>query len=121
MGPIEFLRDVIDDHIVPILSTQAMVSIRRQHFDAMSLDSHDCDIERSAPEIENENGLILIELIEAIRDGRGGRLIDNLQNIEPRELTRRDRGRALGVVEVGWNCDHSIRDRLFQIFFCVSL
>src|SRR5438093_5326991 len=98
-----------------------MVAIRGKHLNPVPLDSHDRDIERSSTEIEDENGLIFIKLIEPVRHGGGGALINNLQNIEPGELTSGDRSRALGIIEVGWNCDHSIRDGLFQIFFCVSL
>src|SRR2546423_4344935 len=98
-----------------------MVSIRGQHLNAVPLDSHDRDIERSSTKIEDENGLIFIKLVESVSHRGGGGLINDLQNIEPGELTRGDRGRALGIIEVGWNCDHGIRDRLFQIFLRVSL
>ena len=99
MRLIEFLRYLIHDHIVPILSTQPMVSIRRQHFDAMPLDSHDRDVERSAAKIENEHGLVFIQFVETIGHGRGRRLVDDLEDIEPGKLTGGNGRAAFGVIE----------------------
>ena len=31
MRAIEFFRDVVDDHVVPILAAEPMVAVRRQH------------------------------------------------------------------------------------------
>ena len=36
---IEFLRDVIDDDVVPILAAEAMIAVGREHLDAMCLRS----------------------------------------------------------------------------------
>ena len=118
---IEFLRDMIHNHIVPILSAQAMVSIRRQHLNAVSLDAHDRNVECSATKVENENSLVFIQLIETIGHGCGRRLVDDLEDIEPGELTRGNGCGAFGVVEIGRHRDHGIRHRLFQVFLCIRL
>ena len=78
----------------------------------LALDPHDRDVEGSAAKIENEDGLVLIQFIQAIgqRGGRG--LVDDLQNIEPGELTGRDGRGSFGVIEIGRNRDDRIGDRL---------
>ncbi len=97
-----------------------MVAIRREHLDPLPLDSHDRDVERSAAEVENEDRLIFIELVEAVGHGRRGRLVDDLQDVEPGELAGGDRGRPLGIIEIGRNGNHRVRHRLLQIFFRVG-
>src|ERR1700736_564739 len=102
---IKFLRDEIYDNIVPIFSAQAMIAVGRYHLDLVIDDAHDRDVERAAAEIENEHSLIFIELIEPIGQRRGRRLVDDLKNVEPGELTGRDRSGALGIIEVGRDRD----------------
>ena len=86
----------------------------------MCLDPHDRDVERAAAEIENENGLIFIQFIEAVGQRRRRRLVDNLENIQSGELAGRDRRRALRIIEICRDGDHGVRHRFLQIFFRVG-
>ena len=98
-----------------------MVAVRGEHLDALPLNPHDCDVERAAAEIENENGLVFVQFVETVGNRRGRWLVDDLQNIEPGELAGRDRSGALSVVKIGGHSDDRVRDRLLQIFFSVRL
>src|SRR6267143_5188771 len=75
---IEFFRHKINDDVVPILATQAMIAVGRDHIDMVPLDPHDRDVESSATEIEHEYRLILFELIHAISESSRGWLVNNL-------------------------------------------
>ena len=112
---------MIDDDIVPILSAQPMIAIGRDHFDAVALDPHDRDVERSAAKVENENGLIFIQFVEAVGQRRGGRLVDDLQDVEARELTGGDRRGSLRIIEISRHRDDRIGDRFLEIFLRVEL
>src|SRR5260370_28301555 len=86
MLAIKFFRHVIDDGIVPILAAEPVIAIGRDHVDVLALDAHDRDVERSAAEVEDEHGLILIQFIKTVSERSSGRLVDDLQNIEAGEL-----------------------------------
>ncbi len=57
----------------------------------------------------------MVELVEPIGECGRRRLIDDLENVESGELTGRDRGRALGVVEISRHRDDSVRHGLVEI------
>ena len=112
---IELLGHIIDDHIVPIFAAKPVIAVGRDDMELLVLDPHDGHVERAAAEIEDKNGLIMVELVEPIGECRRRRLIDNLENVESGELTGRDRGRALGVVEISRHRYDSVRHRLVEI------
>ena len=118
---IEFFRHVIHDHVIPIFAAEPVIAIRREHLDALALNTHDRDVEGATAEIENENGLVFVQFVETIGNRCGCGLVDDLQNIEPGELAGRDRSGALSVVKISGHSDDRVRDRLLQIFFSVRL
>ena len=81
-----------------------------------SFDPHDRDVKGAAAEVEDENGLVLVEFVETVGERRCGRLVDDLQNVQPGELAGGDRGGALGVVEISRHRDDRIGHRFFEIF-----
>ena len=88
-----------------------MIAIGRDHVDVLALNAHDRDVERSAAEVENEDGLVLIQFIKTVGQRGGGRLVDDLQNVESGELAGRDGRGSFRVVEIGRNRDDRIGDR----------
>ena len=78
MLAVEFFSYKVDDDIVPILATQPMIAIGRDHINVVSLDPHDGDVESSTSKIEYEHRLILIKLIEAVSEGCCGWFVNNL-------------------------------------------
>ena len=119
MLAIEFLRHVIDDYVVQVFAAQPVIAIRREHLDSALANAHDRDVECAAAEVEHENGLVFIEFVEAVGDRRRGWLVDDLENVEPGELTSCDRRRAFRIVEISRHGDDNIGDLRLEIFFCV--
>src|SRR5436190_19602602 len=99
MLTIKFLRHVIDDGIVPILAAEPVIAIGRDHVDVLALDTHDRDVERSTTKVEDEDRLVLVQFIETVSERGGGRLVDDLQNIETGELAGGDGGGSFRVVK----------------------
>jgi hypothetical protein len=58
------------------------------------------DVERPAAEVEDEDRVLGAFLVEAVREGRGGRLVDDAQDVEAGDLAGVLRRLALCVVEV---------------------
>ena len=71
------------------------------------------DIEGAASEVEDQNELLLLGLVvEAIRDGGGGRLVDDAEDVETRIGTGFFGSLALSIVEVSGDGDDCRIDRL---------
>ena len=84
-------------------------------------DPHDRDVEGAAAKIENENGLVFIELVESVGQRRSGRLVDDLQNIQAGELAGGNRGGAFRIVEISRHGDDRVGHRYLEIFFRIRL
>ncbi len=111
---------MIDDALVPVVAAQVGVAVGRLHLDDAVADVQQRDVEGAATEVEDQDGLVVL-LVEAVRQGGGGRLIDDPQHLEARDLPGLLGRGALGVVEVRRNGDHGIRDVLAQVFLGIAL
>lgn len=65
--------------------------------------------------------LVLLALVEAVGERRGGGLVDDAQDVEARDLTGLLCGLALGVVEVGGDGDDRVGDGLTEVGLGVAL
>src|SRR5438105_7905285 len=110
---VELFGHKINNDVVPILATQTMIAIGREHIDVVSFDSHDGDVESSATKIEYEHRLIFFEFVETVSERSRRRLINDLQDVEAGKLTRGDGSGSLCVVEIRWHRDDGIGDGLF--------
>ncbi|KFE34723.1 putative NAD-specific glutamate dehydrogenase [Thioclava atlantica] len=111
---LELVSQVVDDPHVEVFATQEGVAIGRLHLEQTIVDLEDGDVERTATEVIDGDRLGLF-LVEAIGERGRGRLVDDAQNLETGDLARILRGLTLGVVEIGGNGDHGLRDFLAQI------
>src|SRR6267378_3445930 len=100
MLAIKFFRHMIDDGVVPILAAEPVIAVGRDHVDVLALNAHDRDVERSAAKVEDEDGLILVQFIKTIGERSGGRLIDDLQNVEASELASGNGCGSFRIVEI---------------------
>ncbi len=116
---LEDLHQVVDDLLVPVVTTEVVVTVGGLHLDDPVADLQQGDVEGAAAEVEDQDGLVV--LVEAVGErGRGG-LVDDAQDVEARDLTGLLGGLALGVREVRRDGDDGVGDRLAQVGLGVPL
>ncbi len=116
---LELLDQVVDDALVPVVTTEVVVTVGGLHLDDTVADLQQRDVERTATEVEDEDGLVV--LVEAVRQGGRGGLVDDAQHVQAGDLTGLLRGLALGVVEVRRDGDDRVGHLLAQVGLCVPL
>ena len=67
-------------------------------------------VEGAAPEVEDQDCLVLIVLVETVGKCSCSGLVDNSENLKAGDLSRLLCRSALGVVEVGRNGDYGLVD-----------
>jgi hypothetical protein len=107
--PVVFLTVVsrwLDDALVPVVATEAVVTAGGLDLDGREAvvgvlaDLEEGDVEGAATEVEDEDELVLLALVQAVGQRGRGRLVDDAQDVEARDLAGLLGGLALGVVEV---------------------
>jgi len=116
----------LDDALVPVVSTELVVAVGGLDLDrgepvVVLAHLEEGDVEGAATEVEDEDELVLLALLEAIGQRRGGGLVDDAQDVEAGDLAGVLRGLALGVVEVGGHRDDGVRDGLAEVGLRVCL
>ena len=80
----ELLGQVHDDRLVPEHAAQAVVAAGADDADQPVLDLDHRDVERAAAEVVDQDGLVFA-LLQAVGDGRGGRLVEDRADVQPGE------------------------------------
>ena len=89
----------VDDRLVEVVAAEVVVAVRRLHLEDAVTEPEDRDVEGAAAEIPDEDRLVGL-LVEPVGERRGGRLIDDPDDVEAGDLAGVLRRLALGVVEV---------------------
>ena len=98
---------------VPVGAAELVVAVGGHDADARPLERDDRDVERAAAEVVDEDALVGRALLgEAVRVGRRGRLVDQVEHVQAGQLARQPRLLALLVAEVGGHGDHDVGDLL---------
>ncbi len=92
------------------------VAVGGLHFHHAVAHFEDRDVEGSAAEIVDRNGLVLL-FVEAVGERRGGRLIDDTGNFETGDLAGVFRRLPLGVVEIGRDRNYGLGDLFAEVGF----
>ena len=109
-----------DDGLVPIVAAEVGVAVGRLDLEDAVADLEDRHVEGAAAEVEDRDLLVLL-LVQPVGE-RGGRgLIDDAQDVEPRDLARILRRLALRVVEVRRDGDDGLGDLLAEVRLGVGL
>src|SRR5262245_6340140 len=96
--------EVRDDRLIEVLAAEVRVAIGRTYFEDRLFELQDRDVERTAPEVVDRDRARPL-LVDAVRQGRGGRLVDDALDLEASDAAGVAGGLALAVVEVGRDRD----------------
>jgi len=68
--------------VVEVLPTQVGVSGGGDHLEDAAVDRQHGDVEGSSTQVEDQDVVLASLLVEAVRDGRGGGLVDDADDVE---------------------------------------
>ena len=111
---LELVGDVVDQGLVPVVAAEVGVAVGREDLEDAVADVEDRDVERAAAEVEDRDLLVLL-LVEAVGQGRGGRLVDDPGDFQAGDLAGVLGRLALAVVEVGRDGDHRLADLVAEV------
>mmetsp|Transcript_24054 Transcript_24054/g.67388 ORF Transcript_24054/g.67388 Transcript_24054/m.67388 type:complete len:218 (-) Transcript_24054:493-1146(-) len=109
------LQEVLHHVLVKVLPAQVRVTRRGEHLEDPVVDGEDGHIERAASQIVHHDVLLPVLLVEAVGDRRGRGLVEDAQDVQPRDRTGILGSLPLGVVEVRRHGNHRVRHLLAQI------
>ena len=119
--PLELGDHPVDDRLVEVVAAEVVVPVGRLHLEDAVAELEDGHVERAAAEVEDEDRLLGALLVEAVRERRGRRLVDDAEDVEAGDLAGVLRRLALRVVEVGRDGDDGVGDRLAEVRLRVLL
>ena len=115
----------VDDALIPVVAAEAVVARGRAHLDGREVvvlaHLKQGDVEGAATEVEDEDELVFLALVEAVGERRSGRLVDNAQHVEARDLAGLLGGLTLGVVEVRRYGDDRVGHLVAEVLLGVAL
>ena len=111
----------VDDGLVEVVAAEVVVARGRLDLEHALAELEHGHVERAAAEVEDEDGLIGAVLVEPVGERRGGRLVDDAQDVEAGDLAGVLGGLPLRVVEVRRHRDHGVGHGLAEIRLGVGL
>merc|ERR1719473_1604923 len=112
---LELLHEVVHHPVVEVLAAQVRVAGGRLDLEDALLNREERDVEGAAAQVEDEDVALRAGLlVQAVRDRRRGRLVDDAQHVEAGNRARILGRGALGVVEVGGHGDDGARHLLAE-------
>ena len=121
--PLSFLKlstSHRDQGVVPVVAAQVGVAVGRLDLEHAVADLEDGHVKGAAAEVEHGDLFVLL-LVEAVGQRSRGRLVDDAQDLEARDLAGVLGRLALGVVEIRRHRDHGLRDLLAEVGLGVGL
>jgi hypothetical protein len=107
LGLLELSYHPLDDLGVEVVAAEVVVAAGSLDLEDPLAELQDRNVECAAAEIEDEDSLVLL-LVEAVGQGRCGRLVDDALDVEAGDPAGVLGGLALGVLEVGRHRDHGV-------------
>ncbi len=114
------LDEVVHDPVVKVLTTQVSVTSCGHHLKHAIVDGQDGHIKGSTTQVKDQDVVFTTLLVKAIGNGCCCWLIDDTLNSQTGNDTSVLCGLPLGVIEVCWDCHHSMLDRLAKIGLCTE-
>uniref|UniRef100_A0AAG5CQB1 Uncharacterized protein n=1 Tax=Anopheles atroparvus TaxID=41427 RepID=A0AAG5CQB1_ANOAO len=113
---LELLSEVVHQTVVEVLTAEMGVSGGRLHLEDAVVNREDRHVEGAAAQIEDEHVALAGRLlVQTVRDGGRGRLVDDTQNVQPGDGSGVLGRLALRVIEVGWHGNDGVGHRLAQV------
>ena len=112
--PLELPNQPFHDASVEIVAAQVRVAIGALDFEDALSELEDRDVVGPAAQVVDGHLLFLL-LIEAIREGRGGRLVDDADHVETGDLAGILGRLALRIVEIGGHRDDRLLDFVAEV------
>ena len=101
---------------IEILATEVRVARGGFDFKDAVVDGQERHVERTAAEVKDEHRLFLrLDVVQAVGDGRCGRLVDDAHHLQPGDDPGVLGRLALGVVKVRRNRNHGLGDGRAQV------
>ncbi len=121
MVVLERLDHVIDDALVPVVATEVGVARGRLDLEDAVAQLEQRDVESAAAQVEHEDRLVALGLVEPVSEARRGRLVDETEHFEPRDLAGLLGRLTLRIVEVRGDGDDRFGHRVAEVGLGVRL
>src|ERR1700730_15368312 len=82
---LKFDDNPIDQNVIPVITAQVGIAVRRLYFEDAIADFENGNVERSPAQVIDGDLLVLL-LIKTICQRGCGRFVDNAENVETRDL-----------------------------------
>ena len=109
----EPVADVVEQQLVEVVAAEVGVAVAGEDLDDAPLDLGDRDVERAAAQVVDQQPLRLGR-VRVVGEHGGGRLVDDPDDLQARQLARLAGRLPLALVEEGRDGDHGLLDRLAQ-------
>ena len=114
MQPFESRGDVFDQPQVPVVATEHHVAVGGERFDVARREVQQSSVEGAAAQIVDQQGHVLFRLgarrqiAERLAEAErgGGRLVDDVEDFQPRHFTGVDGPLSSRLVEIGGHGDY---------------
>ena len=120
VGFFEFTDHPFDDALVKIVAAKAVVAGGGENFKHAVADVENGDVERAAAEVVDHDLLFLL-FFNAVRQRRGGRLVDDAEHFQARDAAGVLRRLALRIGEIRRHSDDRLRHGRADISLSVGL
>ena len=117
---LELGQEPVDDPLVEVVAAEVGVAVGGLDLEDAVAELEDRDVEGAAAEVV-DGDLLVVLLVEAVGQGRRGRLVDDPQDVEAGDPAGVLGRLALGVVEVGRDGDDRLGDLLAEVGLGVGL
>merc|ERR1719395_262857 len=111
---LEHLHEVLHDTLVEVLTAQVGVAVGRNDLEHAVVDGQQRHIEGAAAQVVDEDVLLRL-LVEAVRDSRRRRLVDDAEHLHAGDGAGILRRLALRIVEVRRDRDHGVLHLLPEV------
>ena len=121
MRVLKLLHQVINKGLIPVVTTEMVVTIGGLDFDNAFTNFKKRNVKGSTTKVEDQNGLFLVTLVQAVCKCRRSWLVNNAKNVKTCDLAGFLSCLTLRVVEVRRNRDHCISDGFAKVSLGIAL